>query len=62
MGGQGQHYAKTYLRFKSPTNELNIFTLRIGTPYLLTILVLKFEIIHSPVLAGGRLLLPVFRA
>ena len=27
--------------------ELNVFTLSIGTPYLLTILVRKFEIFHS---------------
>ena len=28
-------------------NNTTVFTLIIGTPYLLTILVLKFEIVHS---------------
>ena len=29
--------------------QITVFTLSIGTPYLLTILVLKFEIIHSTI-------------
>ena len=28
-------------------SNYTVFTLSIGTPYLLTILVLKFEIVHS---------------
>ena len=38
------------LYFKVPAQivtEHKVFTLSIGTPYLLTILVLKFEIVHS---------------
>ena len=40
----GSEYMK-YLTFEK--NQIIIITLSIGTPYLLTILVLKFEIVNS---------------
>ena len=36
----------THNTFYGEIEKIAIFTLGIGTPYLLTILVLKFEIVH----------------